>query len=90
LVGGLPVGGMRAGAGRDSEGLCEACLGTLAAAHCGTEFGPFLINGIAIRVNRAVRNWAGKTMRGGWATTLRRLRACAQIAGDRLNRQCVS
>ena len=82
LVGGLPVGGMRAGPGRDRQGLCEACLGTLAAAHCGTEIGPLFINRIVIRINRAVRNCAGKTMRGGWAMTLRRLPACTQIAGD--------
>jgi hypothetical protein len=82
LVGGLPVGGTRAGPGRDSEGLCEACFGTLAAAHCGTEIGPLFINRIAIRINRVVRNWAGEVMRGGCATALRWVRACTQIAGD--------
>jgi hypothetical protein len=82
LVGGLPVGGTRAGQGRDREGLCEACFGNLAAAHRGTEIGPLFIKGIAIRINRAVRNWAGEAMWGGWAMTLRRMRACTQIAGD--------
>ena len=74
--------GGRAEPGRNREVLCEICPGDLVGAHCGTDIGPFLINGIAIRINRAVRNWAGEVMRGGCATTLRWVRACTQIVGD--------